>query len=63
MVVKQCFISGMKSEDEVTSYKAFIMFNVSFIGTCVKRDYTSKLTSRSVGRNMSDFFDLLHEIR
>ena len=51
MVVKQCFISGMKSEDEVTSYKAFIMFNVSFIGTCVKRDSTSKLTSRSVGRS------------
>ena len=24
------------------------MFNVTFIGTCVKRDSTSKLTSRSV---------------
>ena len=27
------------------------MFNVSFIGTCVKRDSTSKFTSRSVGRS------------
>jgi len=27
------------------------MFNVSFIGTCMKRDSTLKLTSRSVGRN------------
>jgi len=27
------------------------MFNVSFIGTCVKRDSTSKLTSKSVGRS------------
>jgi len=25
------------------------MFNVSFIETCVKRDFTSKLTNRSVG--------------
>ena len=39
----------MKSKG--TSYEAFIMFNVSFIGICVKRDSTSKLTSRSVGRN------------
>ena len=27
------------------------MFNVSFIGTCMKRDSTLKLTSRSVGCN------------
>ena len=27
------------------------MFNVSFIGICVKKDSTSKLTSRSVGRS------------
>ena len=48
MIVKQCSISGMRSEG--TSCEAFIMFNVSFIGTCVKRDSTSKLTSRSVRR-------------
>jgi len=39
----------MRSKE--TSCKAFIMFNVSFIGICVKRDSTSKLTSRSVGRS------------
>ena len=39
----------MKSKG--TSYEAFIMFNVSFIGIYVKRDSTSKFTSRSVGRN------------
>jgi len=39
----------MKSEG--TSCEAFIMFNVSFIETCVKRDSTSKLRSRSVSRN------------
>ena len=49
MIVKQCSISGMKSEG--TSCEAFIMFNVSFIGTCMKRGSTSKLTSRSVGRS------------
>ena len=49
MVVKQCSISGMRSEGN--SCEAFIMFNVSFIGTCVKRDSTSKFTSRSVGRS------------
>ena len=27
------------------------MFIVSFIGTCVKKDSTSKLTSKSVGRS------------
>jgi len=27
------------------------MFNVYFIGTCLKRDSTSKLTSRSVGHS------------
>jgi len=47
VVVKQCSISGMKSEG--TSCEAFIMFNVSFIGICVKRNSTSKYTSRSVG--------------
>ena len=50
MIVKQCSISGMKSEG--TSCEAFIMFNVSFIGTCMKRGSTSKLTSRSVGRSL-----------
>ena len=49
MVVKQCSISGMRSEG--TLCEAFIMFNVSFIGTCVKRDSTSKLTNKSVGHN------------
>jgi len=49
MIVKQCSISGMMSEG--TLCEVFIMFNVSFIGTCVKRDSTSKLTSRSVGRS------------
>ena len=49
MVVKQCSISGMRSEG--TLCEAFIIFNVFFIGTCVNRDSTSKLTSRSVGRN------------
>jgi len=39
----------MRSEE--TSCKAFIIFNVSFIGICVKRDSTSKLTSNSVGRS------------
>ena len=34
-----------------TSYEAFIMFNVSFIGTCMKKDSMSKLTSRFVGRS------------
>jgi len=32
------------------------MFNVSFIRTCVKRDSTSKLTSRSVGFPVVGFF-------
>jgi len=32
-------------------HETFIMFNVSFIGTCVKRDSTSKFTSRSVRRS------------
>jgi len=36
VVVKQCSISGMRSEE--TSCEAFIIFNVSFIGTYVKRD-------------------------
>ena len=49
MIVKQCSISGMKSEE--TSCEAFIIFNVSFIGICVKRDSTSKLTSRSERRS------------
>ena len=49
MIVKQCSISGMRSEE--TSCEAFIMINVSFIGTCVKRDSISKLTSKSVGRS------------
>ena len=52
MVVKQYSISGMRLEE--TLCEAFIMFNVFwivFIGTCVKRDSTSKLTSRSVGRS------------
>ena len=47
MIVKQCSISGMRSEG--ISCKAFIMFNVSFIGT-VKRD-SMKLTNRSVERS------------
>ena len=49
MVVKQCSISGMRSEGN--SCEAFIMFNVSFIGIYVKRDSTSKLTSRFVRRS------------
>ena len=49
MIVKQCSISGMKSEG--TSCEAFIMFNMSFIGACVKRDSTSKFTSRSMDRS------------
>ena len=44
----------MKSEE--TSCEAFIMFNVSLIGTCVKRDSTSKLTSRCVGVHNRFFF-------
>ena len=47
MVVRQCSISGMRSEE--TFCEVFIMLIVSFIGTCVNRDSTSKLTSRSVG--------------
>ena len=46
MVVKQCSISGIRSEG--TSCEVFIMFNVSFIGTCVKRDSMLKLISRFV---------------
>jgi len=38
------------------------MFTVSFIGTCVKRDSTSKLTSRSVGRSWIFCLDLLKSI-
>ena len=49
MFIKQCSISGMKSER--TSCEVFIIFNESFIGTCVKRDSTSKLTSRSTGHS------------
>ena len=49
MVVKQCSISRMRSQG--TSCEAFIMFNVSFIGTCVQRVSTLKLTSRSIGRS------------
>ena len=49
MVVKQCSISGMSSEG--TSCETFIMFNMSFIGICVKRNSTLKLSSRSVGRS------------
>jgi len=48
VIVKQCSIR-MKSEG--TSCEAFIMFNVTFTGTCMNRDPTSKLTSRSVGRS------------
>jgi len=57
VVVKQCSISArpdsiiMRSEG--TLCEVFIMFNVSFIATCVKKDSTSKLTSRSVGRSRS----------
>jgi len=40
----------MRSEG--TSCETFIIFNVSFIGTCVKRDSTSKFTSNSVGRRI-----------
>ena len=36
---------------EEASCEAFIMFNVSFIGTWMKRDSTLKLTSKSVERN------------
>ena len=43
MVVKQCSISGMKSEG---IHEVSIMFIVSFIGNA-KKDSTSKLTSRS----------------
>jgi len=46
VVIKHCFISRMRSEE--TSCEVFIMFNVSFIGTCLKRDPTSKLTSKFV---------------
>jgi len=48
VAVKQCSISRMRLEG--TSCEAFIMFNVSFIGTCVKSDST-KLISRSVGHS------------
>ena len=54
MIVKQCSISEMRSER--TSCVIFIMFNVFFIGTCVKSDSTSKLPSRSVGRRISWIF-------
>ena len=47
MIVKQCSISEMRSER--ASYNAFIIFNVSFIGTYVKRNSTSKYTSKFVG--------------
>ena len=39
VVVKQYSISGKSKR---TLCEAFIMFNVSFIGTCVKRDSTYK---------------------
>ena len=60
MVVKQYSISGMRSEG--TLCETFIMFNVSFIGTCVKRDSTSKFTSRSVRRSRV-FLDLFYKVR
>ena len=34
MVIKQCSISGMRAKG--TLCKTFIMFNLSFIGTCEK---------------------------
>jgi len=43
VVVRQCSIKGMRLER--TSCDDLIMLNVSLIGTCVKRDSTSKLTS------------------
>ena len=42
-------ISEKRSEE--TSCEVFIMFNVSFIETCVKRNSTLKLINRSVGRS------------
>ena len=53
MVVKQYSISGMRLEG--TLCEAFIMFNVSFIGTCVKRDAMLKLTNRSVRRSRTSW--------
>jgi len=43
------YYNGMRSEG--TSCEVFIMFNVFFIGICMKKDNTSKLTSKSVGRS------------
>ena len=48
MIVKQCSISGMRSEG--TSCEALLcLMCLLYIGTCVKRNSTLKLTSRSIG--------------
>jgi len=47
-IFKQCSISGMRSEE--TSCEPLLCL-IFFIGTCVKRDTTSKLRSRSMGRS------------
>jgi len=43
VVVRQCSIKGMRLEG--TSCNVLITSSVSLIGTCVKRDSTSKLIS------------------
>jgi len=45
VIVKQCSIKGMKLEG--TLCDDLIMSSVSLIGTCVKRNSTSKLTNMS----------------
>jgi len=49
VVFRQCSIKGMRLGE--TSCEDVIMSSVSLIGTCVKRDSTSKLTNMSVGCN------------
>ena len=65
MVVKQCSISArpdsiiMRSEG--TLCEVFIMFNVSFIGTCEKGFYVE--IYKQVCGTYLDFLDLLYKVR
>jgi len=58
VVVRQCSVKGRLEE---TSCDDLIMSSMSLIGTCVKRDFTSKLTSMSV-EMLLNFLNFLYEV-
>jgi len=59
VVVRQCSIKGMRLEG--TSCDDLIILSVSLIGSCVKKDSISKLTSMSAQCNRI-FWIFLNEV-